>query len=183
MKRRLAAIVAAPILGLLALGAAATPAAAVTPAQKLSVMSTFTQTSATSYNSWNSARLNQGAWASYGFDWSTDYCSASPDQPSGFDFRLSCHRHDWGYRNYKDMSQFDANKARIDSAFYEDLKRKCGTYNSIVRPVCLGLAWTYYQAVSVFGNLAVSQAEVDKASAKKAQLEAQARAERAAGAS
>lgn len=174
MKRRLAAIVAAPALAMLMIGAVATPAAAVTPAQKLSVMSQFSQTSAGSYNSWNSARLNQGAWASYGFNWSTDFCSASPDQPSGFDFRLSCHRHDWGYRNYKAMGQFPANKSRIDSAFYEDLKRKCNTYNSIVRPVCTGLAWTYYQAVKNFGSLTVSQAEVDKASAKKAQLEAQA---------
>ena len=178
MKRRLAAIVTAPLLGLLALGAVATPATAatatVTPAEKLSVMSQFSQTSATSQNAWNSARLNQGAWAAYAFDWSTDGCSASPDQPVGFDFRLSCHRHDWGYRNYKVMAQFPANKARIDSAFYEDLKRKCATYNAIVRPVCYGLAWTYYEAVSTFGSLAVSQATIDGFAAKKAQAEARA---------
>ena len=49
---------------------------------------------------------------SYGFDWSTDYCSASPDQPLGFDFRLSCWRHDFGYRNYKAVGAFPANKSR-----------------------------------------------------------------------
>jgi hypothetical protein len=178
MKRRLAAIVTAPLLGLLALGAVATPATAagatVTPTEKLSVMSQFSQTSATSQNAWNSARLNQGAWAAYAFDWSTDGCSASPDQPVGFDFRLSCHRHDWGYRNYKAMGQFPANKARIDSAFYEDLKRKCATYNVIVRPVCYGLAWTYYEAVSTFGSLAVSPATIDRYAAKKAEAEARA---------
>ena len=176
MKRRLATLVVASLVGLLALGVAATPAAAATTAEKLAVMSSFSQTSATSYNSWNAARLNQGAWAAYAFEWGTDYCSASPDQPLGFDFRLSCHRHDWGYRNYKVMGQFPANKARIDSAFYEDLKRKCATYNAIVRPVCYGLAWTYYEAVSTFGSLAVSPATIDAYAAKKAQAEARAAA-------
>jgi len=180
MKRRLAAIVAAPLLGLLAIGVAATPAAAVTNAEKLSVMSSFTQTSVGSSNTWNAARQNQAAWASYAFDWSTDYCSASPDQPLGFDFRLSCQRHDWGYRNYKLMSQFPDNKARIDSAFYEDLKRKCATYNAIVRPACYSLAWTYYQAVDVFGSLAaVSQESLDKAAKQKADAEARAVSSRA----
>ena len=111
------------------------------------MLSSWTQTSAASYNSWNSARVNQAAWAEYGFNWSTDYCSSSPDNPLGFTFNLSCYRHDFGYRNYKAVGQFPANKSRLDSAFYEDLKRVCATYNSVVRPACYSLAWTYYQAV------------------------------------
>jgi hypothetical protein len=67
----------------------ADPAAAVTLEQKLSVMNSWSQANATSYNAWNAARQNQGAWADYGFDWSTDFCSSSPDQPLGFDFRAS----------------------------------------------------------------------------------------------
>jgi hypothetical protein len=169
-------VVAAAFLGiLLALGLAG-PAAAVTTTEKLAVLSSFTQTSATSYSAWNAARQNQPAWASYNFVWSTDYCSASPDQPLGFDFRLSCHRHDWGYRNYKAMNQFPANKARIDDAFYADLRRKCATYSSIVRPACVSLAWTYYQAVSVFGALSVSKADLDRAADMKARAEATAAA-------
>ncbi|GGN97842.1 hypothetical protein GCM10010112_90510 [Actinoplanes lobatus] len=140
------------------------PAAAVTPAEKLAVLSSFTQTSVSSYNSWNAARQNQSAWAAYAFNWSTDYCSSSPDNPLGFDFTLACARHDFGYRNYKEMSAFDANKSRLDSAFYEDLKRKCATYSTAVRPACNSLAWTYYQAVAIFGSAgSVSPADIDAA--------------------
>lgn len=161
MSRRVATLLVAVPAALLTLLGLAGPASAAVPADKPAVMSSWTQTSATSYNAWNSARQNQGAWAAYQFDWSTDYCSSSPDNPLGFDFTLSCYRHDFGYRNYKAIGQFPANKPRLDSAFYEDLKRKCNTYSSVVRPACLALAWTYYQAVSVFGS--VSSAQIDEA--------------------
>jgi hypothetical protein len=143
----------------------AEPAAAVTLDQKLTVLSSWTQTSATSQNAWLSARANQGAWADYAFDWSTDYCSSSPDNPLGFDFRLSCARHDFGYRNYKAVGLFATNKSRLDSGFYEDMKRKCATYSSVVRPACYSLAWTYYQAVKAFGSVVVSRADLDRAAA------------------
>jgi Prokaryotic phospholipase A2 len=156
----------------------ADPAAAVALEQKLSVMDSWSQANATSYNAWNAARQNQGAWADYGFDWSTDFCSSSPDQPLGFDFRLPCQRHDFGYTNYRQVGQFDANKAHIDDAFYYDLRTKCGTYNVFVRPACLSLAWTYYQAVRTFGGVAVSQADLNRAAQLKAEgLRQQAAAE------
>ncbi|MEV4545038.1 phospholipase A2 [Micromonospora echinaurantiaca] len=177
MPRRLATLLASGALGLLVALGIASPAAAVTPQQKLSVLSSWTQTSATSYNSWNAARLNKSAWAEYAFDWSTDYCSSSPDNPLGFTFNLSCYRHDFGYRNYKAMGQFPANKSRLDSAFYEDLKRVCARYNSVVRPACYSLAWTYYQAVSIFGSVAaVQQADIDRAARMKADAERRAAA-------
>ncbi|MDO3702722.1 phospholipase [Micromonospora sp. C28SCA-DRY-2] len=177
MPRRLATLLASGALGLLVVLGIASPAAAVTPQQKLSVLSSWTQTSATSYNSWNAARLDKNAWADYAFDWSTDYCSSSPDNPLGFTFNLSCYRHDFGYRNYKAMGQFPANKSRLDSAFYEDLKRVCARYNSVVRPACYSLAWTYYQAVSIFGSVAaVQQADIDRAARMKADAERRAAA-------
>ncbi|MEV6691765.1 phospholipase [Micromonospora sp. NPDC051196] len=178
MPRRFATLLASGVLALLTALAVASPAAAaVTPAQKLSVLSSWTQTSASSYNAWNSARQNRAAWAEYKFDWSTDYCSSSPDNPLGFNFSLSCFRHDFGYRNYKAVGQFSANKSRLDSAFYEDLKRVCATYNSVVRPACTSLAWTYYQAVSIFGSVAaVQQADIDRAARMKAEAEHHARA-------
>ncbi|MGS2613296.1 phospholipase [Micromonospora sp. LZ34] len=177
MPRRLATLLASGALGLLVALGIATPAAAVTPQQKLSVLSSWTQTSATSYNAWNAARLNKAAWADYAFDWSTDYCSSSPDNPLGFTFNLSCYRHDFGYRNYKAMGQFSANKSRLDSAFYADLKRVCATYSSVVRPACYSLAWTYYQAVSIFGSVAaVQQADIDRAARMKADAERRAAA-------
>ncbi|MEU4690355.1 phospholipase [Actinoplanes sp. NPDC023714] len=154
-------VLLAAVLGVLGLAA---PAYAVTAAQKAAVLSSFTQTSASSYSAWNAARQNRGDWSGYGFDWSTDYCSASPDNPLGFEFKLACHRHDFGYRNYKAIGAFAASKSRVDSAFHEDLKRKCAMYSPVVRPACTSLAWTYYQAVSLFGSVAaVSTADIRKA--------------------
>jgi hypothetical protein len=142
----------------------APPAVASAAASKASVLSDWTQTTASSTSAWNSARLNRDPWASYGFDWSTDYCSSSPDNPLGFDFKLACWHHDFGYRNYKAMGTFSANKDRVDDMFYADLKRKCATYSSVVQPACYSIAWTYYEAVSIFGSLeAVNPSDVDRA--------------------
>ncbi|AJE85536.1 secreted protein [Streptomyces albus] len=138
-----------------------TGSASAAPADKPQVLSSFTQTSASSYNAWNAARNNQGQWAAYGFDWSTDYCSTSPDNPFGFPFETACARHDFGYRNYKAMGTFSANKARIDSALYEDLKRVCSRYSGATKTSCDGLAWTYYHAVDIFGIKGFKQ--LDKA--------------------
>ncbi|MFV2099732.1 phospholipase [Micromonospora sp. LOL_024] len=173
MPKRLATLLTSGALALLTALAVTSPAtAAVTPAQKLSVLSSWTQTSANSYHAWHSARQNRTPWAEYQFDWSTDYCSSSPDNPLGFKFATSCTRHDFGYRNYKAVGQFSANKSRLDSAFYQDLKRSCATYNSVVRPACLSLAWTYYQAVAIFGSVAaVQQSDIDRAARMKADAE------------
>ena len=156
VRRTLIALVAT--LAVLAPGSAA-----VAAPSKAAVLSSWTQTSASSYNAWNAARNDRDSWSSYNFDWSTDYCTTSPDNPLGFDFRLSCWRHDFGYRNYRAIGAFSANKARVDSAFYADLKRKSATYSTAVRPACYSLAWVYYHAVDVFGSVLVTQSQVDRA--------------------
>jgi hypothetical protein len=161
----------APVLSFIMLLGLATPAAAVTQEQRLSVLSSWTQTAISSYSAWNSARQNQSGWSEYAFDWSTDLCSASPDNPLGFDFRLSCHRHDFGYRNYRAAGQFGANKARVDDAFYADLRRKCATYSSVVRPACYSVAWIYYQAVKVFGDTIITPEQLAEVAAMKADAE------------
>jgi hypothetical protein len=69
------------------------------------------------------------------------------------------------------MGVFSANKSRLDSAFYADLKRVCTRYNAALKPICDGLAWSYYQAVRAFGKVAVSQAELDKAAAQIAEVQ------------
>ena len=153
----------------------ASPAYAVTADQKAALINSFTQANSGSYNSWNWARNNQGAYADYSLDWSTDYCSASPDEPLGFDFRLPCWRHDFGYRNFKAVGRFPANKDHVDSAFYVDLKAKCATYPAFVRPACYSLAWTYYQAVHNFGSVVVGADELARAAAYKASLVRQSR--------
>ncbi|MFC7217378.1 phospholipase [Streptomyces polyrhachis] len=164
MRRRHVAPLAATVLAMSAVLASASTASAY-PADKSSVLSSWTQTSSTSYNAWNSARLNQGAWAAYGFDWSTDYCSTSPDNPWGFPFKLACARHDFGYRNYKAAGTFSANKSRIDSAFYADLKRVCSNYSGASRVACDSTAWTYYHAVDIFGLKGADVAAKDRAGA------------------
>ncbi|WP_031005203.1 phospholipase [Streptomyces sp. NRRL F-5727] len=148
MRSRVAAVTATVTAGLIAL---ATPASAA-PADKPQVLSSWTQTTATSYNAWVTARANQSAWSAYGFDWSTDYCSSSPDNPLGFPFQTACARHDFGYRNYKAAGTFSANKPRLDDAFYADLKRVCARYSGLTRTSCDSTAWTYYQAVKAFGS-------------------------------
>ncbi|MGV9450243.1 phospholipase [Streptomyces sp. NPDC003635] len=150
MHRRLGTALATSAITLVTVVATATAADAA-PADKPQVLSSWTQTSATSYNAWASARNNQSAWSAYGFDWSTDYCSSSPDNPFGFPFSLSCARHDFGYRNYKAAGTFSANKDRLDSAFHEDLKRVCNNYGGATKTACTSTAWTYYQAVRAFG--------------------------------
>ena len=133
-------------------------------ASKLDVLSRWTQPTAASTSAWNAARLDRAPWSSYQFDWSTDYCSYSPETPLGFDFTLSCWHHDFGYRNYKAAGLFSANKARLDTMFYADLKRKCATYSVLTQPACYSLAWSYYQAVHIFGSLsAVSSADIGRA--------------------
>jgi len=80
-------------------------------------------------------------------DWSSDACSWSPDEPLGFDFKGACHRHDFGYRNYKKQARFnETTRLTIDDNFHADMKTMC---NGNV--VCNGAAWTYYQAVRNFG--------------------------------
>jgi hypothetical protein len=170
MRRTLVTLVLT-LAAVLAALAVASPASAATVAQKLALLTSFSQPTSGSYNAWNSARNNRGAYADYALDWSTDYCSSSPDQPLGFDFRIPCWRHDFGYRNFKAMGQFPSSKDRIDNSFYFDLKAKCATYSWVVRPACDSLAWTYYQAVHLFGALSVSQAELDQAAAYKTALQ------------
>ncbi|MER6474377.1 phospholipase [Streptomyces collinus] len=150
MHRKLATGFAASAMAVLTVTATATAATAA-PADKPQVLADFTQTTASSYNAWAAARANQSAWAAYAFDWSTDYCSSSPDNPLGFPFKMSCARHDFGYRNYKAAGAFSANKARLDSALYEDLKRVCNGYSGATKTACNSTAWTYYQAVKAFG--------------------------------
>lgn len=159
-----AALFAALLLSLVGLVGLAQPAAAA-PADKPAVLASFTQTSASSYATFFAARGNQGAWAAYGFDWSTDTCSSSPDNPLGFPFANSCIRHDFGYRNYKAIGAFSANKARLDSMLLADLERVCARYSGVTKAACDSLAHTYYEAVHVFGSAVVTQADLDRAAA------------------
>ncbi|MFH7597336.1 phospholipase [Streptomyces racemochromogenes] len=148
MRRRPVPLLASAAAALLVLAA---PASAV-PADKAQVLSRWTQTAASSQEAWLAARAHQADWTAYGFDWTTDYCTSSPDNPFGFPFAEACARHDFGYRNYRAPADFQASKRRLDDAFHADLKRVCAHYTGARRTSCDGTAWTYYQAVKAFGT-------------------------------
>ncbi|MEV0614637.1 phospholipase [Nonomuraea sp. NPDC050404] len=129
------------------------PAHAVTLAQKLTALSALTQPTARSAAAWRVASGRPGTWADYAFDWSTDLCSGSPDRPLGFDFRMACRRHDFGYRNYKAVGRFVGNREHVDRAFLFDLRQVCAAYEGAIGRGCERLAWSYYTAVRRLGGL------------------------------
>ncbi|MFJ6754234.1 phospholipase [Streptomyces sp. NPDC091273] len=149
-RRLVPALATAAATAMLALAPAAWAAPEV-PADKPLVLSRWTQPSAASYQAWADAREHRGAWAAYGFDWSTDHCTSSPDNPFGFPFTAACDRHDFGYRNHRAAGLFPAAKARLDEAFLADMKRVCAHYSGSRKSSCEGTAWTYYQAVRLLG--------------------------------
>jgi hypothetical protein len=123
------------------------------PRDRAAVLSSWTQPTAASRTAWTKARTDEAAWAKYGFDWSTDYCTDSPDRPFGFDFSLACARHDFGHRNYTAIGQFGANKDRIDTGFYDDMKAVCARLSPVRRTMCGVVAFTYYEAARGFGSI------------------------------
>ena len=144
----------------------AAPAGAVPQEVRLGVLVTWSQPTTESRQNWLVANSDQGAWVEYAFDWSTDLCSFSPDNPFGFGFEMSCARHDFGYRNFKLEGIFADNKTRLDDAFYADLTAVCDAESWWAQPACYSLAWTYYEAVRTFGDLdAVKQTDLDRARA------------------
>ncbi|MFD9008405.1 phospholipase [Streptomyces sp. NPDC059558] len=149
-RRLVPALATATATALLALAPAAWAAPQV-PADKPQVLSSWTQTGAASYHAWAEAREHRAAWAAYAFDWSTDQCTSSPDNPFGFPFADACARHDFGYRNHRAAGLFPAAKERLDLAFHADLKRVCARYSGSRRISCEGTALTYYQAVRLLG--------------------------------
>lgn len=88
-----------------------------------------------------------------GFNYSTDGCSWSPDTGPAFDFRYSCWRHDFGYRNYKKFKIFTKkNKKVIDDKFLSDTKAHCSKRALPLKPLCYRNAYIYYGFVRKFGD-------------------------------
>jgi len=88
-------------------------------------------------------------------DWSSDGCSSSPDDPFGFTFLPACHRHDFGYRNYKRQGRFnETTRLNIDNKFRSDMYSICGS-----NWWCKRTADVYYYAVRQFGGSSTSTAQ------------------------
>ncbi|GAA4459996.1 hypothetical protein GCM10023170_060430 [Phytohabitans houttuyneae] len=130
---------------------------------RLAVLESLTSPGSGSYDAWNVGRFFPETYGAYQFDWSTDLCTGAPDNPLGFTFESACARHDFGYRNYKAAQRFEANKDRLDLAFYGDMQRVCANYGDAVRPACYALATVYYEAVRIFGFQRVTPEQIDAA--------------------
>ena len=96
-------------------------------------------------------------------DWSTDFCSNSPNSDFNFDFTAPCAQHDFGYRNIMRMdSAFpstdyadEGQRGNVDSHFYGEMMRNCGTQGLnryYIPPSCDSIALLYYTAVRNFGQ-------------------------------
>jgi hypothetical protein len=148
--------------------------AAVPYGMKLARVLSWTGSSTGSYNDWLFGLQNKSLYLEYNLDWQTNFCTLSPDQPAGYDFRTPCRRHDFGYGNFTRLNVFSQYKSRADNSFLADLNRKCDTYAVVLRPPCYGLATLYYEAVVIFGftSSRVSQAEIDRHTRWRADIEA-----------
>lgn len=94
-------------------------------------------------------------------DWSTDDCSAPGIGSSSvsFDFEHPCHRHDFGYRNYKrirDEFAVDAwtadLKLAVDQRFHFDMQNHCFGRSLVLRPACYTWAEIFYRVVFYLGT-------------------------------
>ncbi|KAF4967413.1 hypothetical protein FSARC_5026 [Fusarium sarcochroum] len=84
-------------------------------------------------------------------DWTSDVCTSAPDNPFRFPFAPACHRHDFGYGNYRIQERFTQTaKQKIDKLFHNDLYHQCKK----IKPssVCKSLADMYYVAVRIMGG-------------------------------
>lgn len=85
--------------------------------------------------------------------WDSDGCSAPVLGRGPFDFTLACNRHDFGWRNLKNIDREDApiwqveNKDRVDAGFLHDMRQRCAAIPAIFRIGCDTTARVYYTAV------------------------------------
>lgn len=94
-------------------------------------------------------------------DWTTDDCSAPLVGSTGlsFDFTHPCHRHDFGYRNFKrirDEFAVDAwnalTKRSTDNSFRRDMRNHCATRPVWLKAQCYNWSAVFYEAVRLFGT-------------------------------
>jgi hypothetical protein len=89
-----------------------------------------------------------------------------PGQPARIPFSNSCVRHDFGYRNYKAIGAFAANKSRARQRVPRRPQAGVRAATLVTAAACYSLAWTYYNAVRVLGSVVVSDKDVDRVAAR-----------------
>ncbi|MEV0203313.1 phospholipase A2, partial [Nonomuraea sp. NPDC050691] len=125
---------------------------------KLKMYNQLTQIGATGRAWWADATFNREYYSTYGFNWDNDTCSWSPDRPWVYnkrvDFRDACKRHDFGYRNAKQLGIFGYQVKRyVDWMFLQDMYHACETQlPSSYQRACTFTSNLYYNWVSNFGS-------------------------------
>jgi hypothetical protein len=91
-------------------------------------------------------------------DWSTDGCSVPIIKSTGrtFDFTDACHRHDFGYRNFKVLNNgkwwTSSMRHRIDKVFHQDMLRDCRQRVRSAKTLCRAWANTFYRTVRAYAG-------------------------------
>ncbi|OAL43535.1 hypothetical protein IQ07DRAFT_296829 [Pyrenochaeta sp. DS3sAY3a] len=84
-------------------------------------------------------------------NWKSEGCTGVPDKPMKYDFQNSCYRHDFAYRNFKNLGIWDKKlKKRIDKNFKNDMLSQCDKEKVLRRVFCVFWAKIYYRGVRVF---------------------------------
>ncbi|KAI5778607.1 prokaryotic phospholipase A2-domain-containing protein [Geopyxis carbonaria] len=63
----------------------------------------------------------------------SDGCTKVADRPLGFDFKPSCNRHDFGWRNYKNQHR-DSEKQKVNDQFARDMLNVCNGVSKDKKP-------------------------------------------------
>lgn len=82
------------------------------------------------------------------FTWSDDGCTIVPD----FHFTADCGRHDFGYRNAKDLGIFASVKAVADARLARDMATRCRKRRIVAAIGCAGWTGAVWTGVHYLGD-------------------------------
>ena len=88
-------------------------------------------------------------------DWSNDGCSAPIVGSEGrsFNFRSACDRHDFGYRNFKNLGLFDTStRTLIDEQLHRDMNTYCDSQRRTFKVRCIAWSEIFYTMVRAAGG-------------------------------
>lgn len=94
-------------------------------------------------------------------NWNDDLCTKSPESGKNYNFKKSCQRHDFAYRNSKRLESWYGvdgwsyhNKAVADTGFRRDMTNHCYNRDSWEIEDCLAKRSVYYKTVATLGDFA-----------------------------
>ncbi|MEU6239115.1 phospholipase A2, partial [Kitasatospora sp. NPDC047058] len=122
---------------------AGAPVSPAPRAEKIAALDRMVQTGQDATDAYLNAYATnrKGTPDRYEFNWSTNVCnSPAPNMPFRFDFSNACIRHDFGYRNYRELlgeggfrfkglSGLEPSpKDRVDKVFLQDMDAVCDAF-------------------------------------------------------